>query len=45
MFNGLRDVDWSSMHHAYGPADEVPALLLALRSAGAAERDRALSRF
>jgi hypothetical protein len=45
VFNGLHDVDWSSMHHAYGPADEVPALLLALRSADAAERDRALSRF
>jgi hypothetical protein len=45
VFNGLHDVDWSSMHHAYGPAHEVPALLLALRSADAAERDKALSRF
>ena len=33
------------MHHAYGPADEIPALLLGMRSAEAAERDKALSRF
>lgn len=45
MFNGLYDVDWSSMQHAYGPAGEVPALLLALRSADAGERGKALSRF
>jgi hypothetical protein len=32
MFSGLHDVDWASMHHAYGSAEEVPALLKALRS-------------
>jgi hypothetical protein len=45
MFNGLYDVDWSSMEHAYGWADEVPGLLLALRSGDAAVRDEALGRF
>jgi hypothetical protein len=45
MFTGLSDVDWSSMHHAYGAAGEVPALLVALGSADADERDEALSRF
>lgn len=33
------------MEHAYGPAGEIPALLLALRSAEAEQRGRALSRF
>jgi hypothetical protein len=45
MFNGLYDVGWSSMQHAYGSVDEVPALLLALRSTDAQERSKALSRF
>ena len=45
MFNGLYAIDWSSMEHAYGPAGEIPALLLALRSADAEQRGRALSRF
>lgn len=45
MFSGLHDVDWASMHHAYGSAAEVPALLEALRSADAGERGEALSSF
>ncbi len=45
MFSGLHDVDWASMHHAYGPAEEVPTLLEALRSPDAKERGQALSDF
>ncbi|TDB95578.1 HEAT repeat domain-containing protein [Actinomadura sp. 7K534] len=45
MFSGLHDIDWSSMEHAYGSADEVPALLRALRSSDAEERRKALGRF
>ncbi|QKW32858.1 HEAT repeat domain-containing protein [Actinomadura sp. NAK00032] len=45
MFSGLHDIDWSSMEHAYGSAEEVPGLLLALRSPDAEEREKALSRF
>ncbi|WP_217133252.1 HEAT repeat domain-containing protein [Streptomyces sp. AC558_RSS880] len=45
MFNGLHDIDWSSMDHAYGSAEEVPALLPAFRSPDAGERSEALSRF
>lgn len=29
----LRSVDWSRFHHAYGPADDVPDLLLAIANA------------
>ncbi|MEU4161056.1 hypothetical protein [Actinoplanes sp. NPDC026670] len=45
MFSGLHDVDWASMHHAYGSAEEVPTLLEALRSPDAGERGRALDDF
>ncbi|MGW6497979.1 hypothetical protein [Nonomuraea angiospora] len=45
MFEGLHDIDWASMEHAYGPAHEVPELLLALRSTDREERHKALSRF
>ncbi|WP_247614036.1 HEAT repeat domain-containing protein [Streptomyces tagetis] len=45
MFDGLRDIDWASMEHAYGSAEEVPALLRALRSPVAEERRKALDRF
>jgi hypothetical protein len=37
MFDGLHDIDWASMEHAYGSAEEVPALLR--------ERRKALDRF
>ncbi|WP_405938845.1 PBS lyase [Streptomyces sp. NBC_00726] len=42
MFAGIEEVDWASMRHAYGPADDVPALLRGLASADPAERERAL---
>ncbi|WP_445530015.1 HEAT repeat domain-containing protein [Streptomyces cyslabdanicus] len=45
MFDGLHDIDWASMEHAYGSAEEVPALLWALRSPDAEERRTALDRF
>ncbi|MGW1878736.1 HEAT repeat domain-containing protein [Streptomyces sp. NPDC001975] len=45
MFDGLHDIDWASMEHAYGSAEEVPALLWALRSPDAGERHHALDRF
>ncbi|WNM32633.1 HEAT repeat domain-containing protein [Streptomyces sp. Li-HN-5-11] len=45
MFDGLHDIDWASMEHAYGTAEEVPALLRALRSPDAVERHKALDRF
>ena len=37
---GLDEVDWQALHHAYGPATDVPALLRALLSGDAAERER-----
>ncbi|MFJ4849320.1 HEAT repeat domain-containing protein [Streptomyces sp. NPDC088733] len=45
MFDGLHDIDWASMEHAYGSAEEVPGLLRALRSPDAEERRKALDRF
>ncbi|WP_326790017.1 hypothetical protein [Streptomyces sp. NBC_00151] len=33
MINELDVIDWSSMTHAYGPADEVPGWLKAAASA------------
>ncbi|MFG2481068.1 HEAT repeat domain-containing protein [Streptomyces fagopyri] len=45
MFEGLHDIDWASMAHAYGSAEEVPALLAALRSPDTEERSKALDRF
>ncbi|MEU2264673.1 HEAT repeat domain-containing protein [Streptomyces sp. NPDC019645] len=45
MFEGLDDIDWASMEHAYGTAEEIPALLRALRSPEAEERHKALDRF
>ncbi|MGI5402898.1 HEAT repeat domain-containing protein [Streptomyces sp. CA-135486] len=42
MFGGIDEVDWASMGHAYGPADDVPGLLYGLASADPAERETAL---
>ncbi|MFB4297290.1 HEAT repeat domain-containing protein [Actinomadura sp. NTSP31] len=39
---GLGDVDWAGLSHAYGPADDVPANLLALRVPDEEERLTAL---
>ncbi|MDI2127640.1 HEAT repeat domain-containing protein [Yinghuangia seranimata] len=37
----FEDVDWASLTHAYGPADDVPGQLAALRSGEQAVRDTA----
>ncbi|MET7857086.1 PBS lyase [Streptomyces sp. NPDC005318] len=42
MFAGIDEVDWASMEHAYGPADDVPGLLRGLASADPLEREGAL---
>ncbi|GFN07141.1 hypothetical protein Smic_56970 [Streptomyces microflavus] len=42
VFSGIDEVDWASMEHAYGPADDVPVLLRGLASADPAERESAL---
>ncbi len=42
MFAGLDDVDWASMHHAYGPATDVPDLLRGLLADDAQAREMAL---
>ncbi|MFB7912843.1 HEAT repeat domain-containing protein [Streptomyces sp. NPDC056061] len=42
MFAGIDEVDWASMEHAYGPADDVPVMLRGLASDDPAERERAL---
>lgn len=42
MFAGIDEVDWTSMEHAYGPADDVPDLLRGLASADPSEREAAL---
>ncbi|MFJ9885019.1 HEAT repeat domain-containing protein [Streptomyces sp. NPDC091287] len=42
MFSGIDEVDWASMEHAYGPADDVPELLWGLASEDPAEREAAL---
>lgn len=41
---GLDDVDWQAIHHAYGPATDVPRLLRALLLGDKTERHRALER-
>ena len=33
MFDGLDSIPWNRLTHAYGPADDIPDLLRALRSA------------
>ncbi|MFJ5925472.1 HEAT repeat domain-containing protein [Kitasatospora sp. NPDC092948] len=45
MFDGLHDIDWSQMEHAYGTAEEVPGLLLGLASPDEKERREALGEF
>ncbi|MGW0911781.1 HEAT repeat domain-containing protein [Streptomyces sp. NPDC002784] len=42
MFTGIDEVDWASMRHAYGSAEDVPALLRGLASTDPAERETAL---
>ncbi|WP_331738475.1 HEAT repeat domain-containing protein [Embleya sp. NBC_00896] len=45
MFTGLDDIDWASMEHAYGSAEEVPALLRSMGSADVEERNKAFDEF
>ncbi|MFG2129439.1 HEAT repeat domain-containing protein [Streptomyces sp. NPDC048751] len=42
MFTGIDGVDWASMRHAYGNAEDVPGLLRGLASTDPAEREIAL---
>ncbi|MEU9848057.1 PBS lyase [Streptomyces sp. NPDC047985] len=42
MFAGIDEVDWASMEHAYGPADDVPAMLRGLASDDPVLREAAL---
>ncbi|MER8231713.1 PBS lyase [Streptomyces sp. NPDC094049] len=42
MLTGIEEVDWASLGHAYGPADDVPELLRGLASGDPAEREAAL---
>ncbi|MEU9206477.1 HEAT repeat domain-containing protein [Streptomyces sp. NPDC048415] len=42
MFTGIDEVDWASMAHAYGSAEDVPELLRGLASPGPQERETAL---
>ncbi|MET9685605.1 HEAT repeat domain-containing protein [Streptomyces coeruleorubidus] len=44
MFRGIDEVDWASLRHAYGSAEDVPGLLRGLASADPAERATALDR-
>ncbi|MGI5493236.1 HEAT repeat domain-containing protein [Microtetraspora malaysiensis] len=39
---GLDEIDWAALSHAYGPANDVPGLLKALRSESHDERERAV---
>ncbi|MFF4536911.1 HEAT repeat domain-containing protein [Streptomyces aureus] len=45
MINELDLIDWSSMNHAYGPADEIPGWLRAMASMDRSVGDGALSDF
>ncbi|MEV4122950.1 hypothetical protein [Micromonospora sp. NPDC049645] len=42
MLDGLDDIDWARLGHAYGAADDVPGQLRALLSPDQATRDEAL---
>jgi HEAT repeat protein len=42
MLDGLDQIDWKQLTHAYGPADDVPALIRALLSQDKRQRDHAI---
>ncbi|UNO39076.1 hypothetical protein [Streptomyces sp. MST-110588] len=42
MLEGIDDIDWAALEHAYGPADDVPGLLRAAGSADPRAREAAL---
>lgn len=43
-FTGIDEVDWASLRHAHGSAEDVPALLRGLASPDRTEREDALDR-
>lgn len=45
MFAELPDTDWAGLEHAYGSAEDVPAMLRGLASTDEAERKSALDEF
>ncbi|MFJ1569718.1 hypothetical protein ACIOG8_36830 [Streptomyces erythrochromogenes] len=45
MINDLESIDWASMGHAYGPADDVPQWLHDMALPDAEVRERAFSNF
>ncbi|MEU4267252.1 PBS lyase [Streptomyces sp. NPDC026092] len=42
MLTGIEEVDWASLGHAYGPADDVPGMLRGLAASDPSERELAL---
>ncbi|MBP0450494.1 HEAT repeat domain-containing protein [Kitasatospora sp. RG8] len=42
MFDTLHEIDWAALGHAYGRADDVPAMLIGLASPDPGEREEAL---
>lgn len=42
MLDGLDEINWSQLHHAYGEASDVPALIRKLLSQDKDERDKAV---
>lgn len=44
VFTGIDEVDWASLRHAHGSAEDVPALLRGLASPDRTEREDALDR-
>jgi hypothetical protein len=42
VLDGLDEIDWVNLHHAYGSATDIPALLRALANPSAQERDNAI---
>jgi hypothetical protein len=42
MLDGIDDIDWAALEHAYGSADDVPGLLRAVGSVDARVRDEVL---
>jgi hypothetical protein len=42
MLEGLNEINWSQLHHAYGEASDVPVLIRKLLSKDENERNEAL---
>jgi hypothetical protein len=42
MLEDLDTIDWSKIHHAYGPAEDIPATLRTLASGSKKQREQAL---